>query len=1186
MLKLSEYFHLNRRYARSINLERDLDNPNSVNGYVLTDRSIYALKQILVDVPESEQTQAITLTGVYGTGKSAFAHFLTCLCAAETVVKQDALAIAEKALTEAEFQKLNHNLPKKACFRAIATAQREPLAHTIVRALDYGASHFWKKKSKPEIATQLVDLAGEVRAGHKVDSKTALQLVREVIATAETDVLLIVDELGKNLEYASLHPNEADLYLLQQLAELQVNKNQESASRSPDSVKFYLIGLLHQSFADYGERLASLQRNEWAKIQGRFQDIPFTESARQMTRLIGQAISRSGDKSNTKKYDALIDSQAEEWCETLRSQVDDISPELLAAAYPLHPITALVLPILCTRYAQNDRSLFTFLTSSEPYALRSHLDEFCLRKDGIPTLKLDRVYDYFIEAAGIGLASRPQLQKWVEIQTLVSDARNSDPESLKLLKTVGILNLVTSTGGLRASRDLVMWAMCDQASDRTSHASISRLIDEFLNQKGILHHRKKIDELRIWEGSDFDVESAITTYIEGSMISGRSPLAKILADVSKLKPVVAQRHSYTTGTTRYFERIYLDNDVNWNELCCSNHGFDGLIGYWVGAEPPQSVPVETADKKPLIVVNSTNLKLLEISALEYTALQKIRAKYPEIERDKVAALEIRHRMVQAERLLDEALSQAFAIGQHQNVCWIQGDRVVISRAIDFNSKLSEVCDRVYHKSMTLWNELINRRELSSQMVRALRTLIQAMLDHGDREGLGLSGNGPEVSIYTSVLQTTGIHRKEDGLWGFHPPNYPLMKSVWEAVENFCLESLEKPRTVDQLYAILDAPPYGVKRGVIPILLAAVLLDHVDDVSVYKDGTFIPVLGSEHFELLVKHPQRFAVKHFEIVGLRSQVFRELENVLRSSSAKSSEKKIPANIRNVTMLSVVKPLFQFVKKLPAYTTKTTCISTEAQAVVRTLQKAQEPDVLLFQSLPVACGLAAIVAGQADDGTTAKQFKGKLVQVLHEVQTTYDRLLADCQNLLHEAFGVRRSSEKLREDLQVRASYLVESCLERTLRRFVLAAADETADDQRWLESLLMIVVDKPAESWTDADMTSFEPKLSDLARRFINLEALQKGMVASKNQGFDARRITIARPDGQEVHRLVWLDREDSDRLEPLVEKILNEAIVQGSDRLQQALIAKLAEKVLGERQLEDVNLISTKVSSQKRSPKSS
>jgi len=75
MIKLSEYFRLNRRYARSINLERDLDVSNSEVGYILTDRSLYALKQILVDVHESEQTHAVTLTGVYGTGKSALLIF-------------------------------------------------------------------------------------------------------------------------------------------------------------------------------------------------------------------------------------------------------------------------------------------------------------------------------------------------------------------------------------------------------------------------------------------------------------------------------------------------------------------------------------------------------------------------------------------------------------------------------------------------------------------------------------------------------------------------------------------------------------------------------------------------------------------------------------------------------------------------------------------------------------------------------------------------------------------------------------------------------------------------------------------------------------------------------------------------------------------------------------------------------
>jgi len=1166
---LAEYFQLDRRYARSINLERDLDNPNSVAGYVLTDRSLYALNQILINSPESGQTQAVTLTGVYGTGKSAFAHFLACLCAGEESVKQKALAIAQKALTETDFQKLDQNLPKKGCFRAIATAQREPLAHTIIRALDYGASRFWhKSKHKPAIATRLVDLAGKIAFGDKVDSKEALQTIREVIAAVKTDVILIIDELGKNLEYASLHPSESDLYLLQQLAELQ-SSNRENASRSLD-LKFYLIGLLHQSFADYGERLASLQRNEWAKIQGRFQDIPFTESPRQMTWLIGKAIARpdheSADKSivkQVKKYDALIQSQAKDWCEVLRSQIEDISPELLAAAYPLHPITALVLPILCTRYAQNDRSLFTFLTSAEPYGLQSYLKEFNFDGDRLPLLKLDRIYDYFIESAGIGLANRPQLQKWVEIQNLVSDASKLDAERVKLLKTVGTLNLITSTGGLKASRGIVKWALCDRPDDQSQQAAINNLIDEFLNQKGILHHRKQIDELRIWEGSDFDVESAIAIHIEQE----RSPLAKILTSISKLKPVVAQRHSYITGTTRYFERVYLDADVNWLELRCSHYSFDGMIGYWVSAEPPQSLPSITSDGKPLIVVMAANLKFLQMAALEYTALQKIQSQAKGL--DRVATLEVRHRLIQAKRIFEEDLGKSFAMNQQQNgwgnVCWIEGERIEISRAIDFNSKLSAVCDRVYDKGLTLWNELINRRELSSQMVRALRTLIQAMLDHSDHPQLGLTGNSPEVSIYISVLNSTKIHRQEDeqesDVWGFYPPRYAPMQPVWEAIENFCLESLEKPRTIDQLYAILDAPPYGVKHGVIPVLLAAVWLHHMDDVSVYKDGTFIPVLGSEHFELLVKHPQRFAVKHFEIMGLRSQVFRELENVLRSPNANKTNSK---NLRNTTMLSVVKPLFQFVKKLPAYTTKTTRISPEAQTVIRTLQTAQEPDVLLFQTLPMACGLTAITSYQEDDGTTAKKFKGKLVQILQEVQTAYDRLLTDCQSLLHDAFAVRRDEAKLREDLRMRASYLTDNCSERLLKRFVLAAADQTVDDRQWLESLLMIVADKPAESWTDADVRSFEPKLTDLARRFMNLEALRREMAASYKahsgaQSFDARRITIARPDGQEVHQLIWLDPKDSDRLEPLIDKILSE--VQGN--LQPALIAKLAERILNQ-----------------------
>ncbi len=515
------------------------------------------------------------------------------------------------------------------------------------------------------------------------------------------------------------------------------------------------------------------------------------------------------------------------------------------------------------------------------------------------------------------------------------------------------------------------------------------------------------------------------------------------------------------------------------------------------------------------------MSFLQEAASEFAVLKKIQQR-PELEKDAVARREMQYRIVRAERVLDETLTIAFDVSQHQCDCWIQGKQERIQHVLDFKAKLSEVCDRVYSRSLILWNELVNRRELTSQGSKAARVTIEGMLAHGDCEHLKLQGNGPEVSIYISVLRETGIHRQEEGTWGFYPPD-PEERGqgvfdIWQAIERFCLAATQHPVSIDRLYQELEAPPYGVKRGVIPVLLAAVLLYRSDDVSIYKDGTFIPVLGGEHFEILVKYPQRFAVKYFEVVGLRSQVFRELEALLRSQNIQ----QMPANIRNSTMLSVVKPLVQFAKKLPAYTLVTKSISPEAQKVVQALLKAPEPDELLFTSLPVACGMKPITAENTDDGKIAKQFTTKLVELLYEIRTAYEAMLARCKSLLHEAFSVRSSSEKLREDLRVRAIYLVDACVERVLRKFVLVAADETPTEEEWLEALIMIVVDKPPRAWKDEDVWQFEMNLGNLARRFRNQEAIQKNMDLPRAEGFEVRRVTMTRPDGSEVHQMLWYD----------------------------------------------------------------
>ena len=100
------------------------------------------------------------------------------------------------------------------------------------------------------------------------------------IATSDPEssggLLVIVDEMGKFLEGAAR--DVSDVYFFQQLAEL--------ASRSNGRLVF--IGILHQAFDEYSHRLSREMREEWAKIQGRFIDLPVNTGVDEQIALLAE----------------------------------------------------------------------------------------------------------------------------------------------------------------------------------------------------------------------------------------------------------------------------------------------------------------------------------------------------------------------------------------------------------------------------------------------------------------------------------------------------------------------------------------------------------------------------------------------------------------------------------------------------------------------------------------------------------------------------------------------------------------------------------------------------------------------------------------------------------------------------------------------------------------------------------
>lgn len=1135
---LFDSIKVKRRYTRSVNLERDLDISDSVNGYVITPKVEGLIHRFIDSIMTVNSVRAWTITGAYGTGKSAFAHFLSAICSSpDEEIRKNAYKILKSV--DIKSHKISRAIPDRGFIKAVVTAQKEPVANTLVRGLKYGSDRFYAnaRGQKGQLRTSLDELYERTIRGESVPGELVIRLLIDFGKSSKSGIIIIVDELGKNLEYCSQNQATSDLYLLQQIAEL------PSGDSNP---KIFFLGLLHQAFYDYSHGLAMSQRNEWMKIQGRFEDIPFAESPTRLVHLIADAIDQTGLDTIKKRQ---ISDWAKNWKVALSAlELGRMNISDIGHIYPCHPLCALALPVLCNKFSQNDRTLFTYLAGDEPHSFKSFLKsaEF---NGKLPTVKVHNLYDFFIESVSIAITSRSQNQKWVEIHNRISELSNLDSDSLNVLKTIGILNLISNMGPLKASPKTVALALCDDLASNETMEYWLKVIED-LSSKSVVRYINVIDGLRIWEGTDFDIEHELVEEIQKVDLN----IPNILNELSPLKPLVAKRHSYMTGTTRYFERYYAESLAL--SVKCGRIDSDGVIVYVTGKHTSrESVPSVTEDGKPIIVICAKDTDALRHGANEYAALQNINKSRKELLSDGVARKEVRHRLYIAEEILRRHIEKSFDVTKSS--CFIAGNLEKFSNVAAFNARASVLCDEIYSSGPILWNELINKRILTSQGAKARRELIEAMLIHADLERLGLTGHGPECSMYDSVLLSTGIHTFTGEKWEFGlPKRQSGIYHVWLAVEDFCKAAKGTPESLDNIYSILQKPPYGMKQGAIPVLLLAVFMHHSDYLSVYYDGSYIPVLGAEHFELLTKKPALFAVKYLEVSGLRIKLFEELADIVASSNIKDNKR-----VRNVTLLSIINPLIKFVQRLPKYTKETDNLSREAKAVRQALINAKDPEELLFRALPQACGYSFVESQSSYDDSVVKAFRKKLVIALQELQVAYDNLLSQNKKLIGDAFSVRKDLISLREYLRAIALRVSSNTaiIELTLKRFIQALINKDFDDRAWLEAVLMVVSDKPVDSWTDKDVLTFEIKLGEIVRRFRSVESIIE-LSPDVNKGFEARKVTITHQDGREFSEVLWLDSADKDEIIALTQRIKDEYF-KNNDKINKALLSAIIEEVL-------------------------
>jgi hypothetical protein len=355
--------------------------------------------------------------------------------------------------------------------------------------------------------------------------------------------------------------------------------------------------------------------------------------------------------------------------------------------------------------------------------------------------------------------------------------------------------------------------------------------------------------------------------------------------------------------------------------------------------------------------------------------------------------------------------------------------------------------------------------VSSNSVKARRDLLHAMINAEGQERLGIEGFPAERGLFDTLLVTSDLYRKEGEYWGFCHPSAASgegFAELWKATKELFTDASARVG-VDAVYERWSHPPFGMKKGILPVFLTAFLLAHKANVAVYKEGMFIPRLTDADIDECLQDPSRFTLRWIAIDEDKNKILEGISKLLVEVGEKAG---------TADPLDAARGLVAMVFNLPEWSRRTQRIGDTAKAIRDMLLKANDPHKVLFVDL-------ASLLGAADGKSYVKELRAPL----QEIATAYSKMLAEVEAKMLEALDATREDlESLRNRAISVAGVAGNFRLDAFSTR--LGSYDGSRES---LEGLLSLAADKPPRDWVDRHIDAALLELAQFARRFREAEA---------------------------------------------------------------------------------------------------
>jgi hypothetical protein len=977
-----------------------------------------------------------------------------------------------------------------------------------------GNKPFFEVKYFQEANTEIINLVGEYKSfasylaeyfAVEGDNSKYKNIFAEIfqryhaLGKKRPLLLIVVDEFGKFLEYAAKNSPEQELYFFQQFAEFINN---------PDH-NILLITTVHQNFDAYAFGLADSQKQEWTKVKGRFEEITFNEPVEQLIFLASEQLSQN--------IDFQIDNKVIKEANTifLETNAFKISKEFRTSIsqkiYPLDMLSAYVLTLALQKYGQNERSLFSFLSSGD----YSGINKYDKKTNNF--YNLANVFDYlsFNFYSFLNSTNNTDFSAWSNIKDVLERLElhfegDELENAQKTIKTLGLLNIFASKGAKLEHSFALNYA-------KTCLGFDASVVLAKLEEKRLIFYRKYINRFIVFEGTDLDLPTVMNA--AANLVGEITDISTLLNRYFELTPVFAKEYYYKTGTPRIFEFVISQEP---RENLVPRGDIDGYINLIFNDKLETDKLQEISSRQKGAIIYGYYINSKEIKEIIFE-IEKVR-KAIEITptEDKVAHKELREIQSNRENLLNEYIVLNL-FTPNNKVLWLFREKFCnFATKRKFNHKLSEICYDVYHAAPDFRNELVNRSKLSSSIFLAKKLYIQNLSRKWHQIDFGYSNDKfpPEKTIFLTLLKGNGLVPNL-----FNPTQAVSLKegSSFEKLWAFCDDFLEKTKRnrikVSELVEALQTQPFKLKQGFIEFWMPSYLFIKRNDYALFHEGIYIHTLNDEILELINKRPTDYEIKAFDIEGVRLDIFNSYRNLLNQSDIEEAS--------NSNFIETLKPFFTFYKDLPEYSKYTKRLRKETFVLREAIVKSKDPEKTFFEDFPQALGFT--ITELQKDKQALEDYVTALQDSIRELRTSYSELVNRlemfiCNEIIYEQLPY----EQYKKKLQDRFINLKKHLLIPAQKTFIMRLDSQIEDKDAWLVSLTQALLGKSLTTIKDDDELVLYDKLKNTVLELDSLTNLSEENYSETEEVF---RLEIS-SFGSNTKKTVKIPKNRADEIRAL------------------------------------------------------